>query len=296
MYMRVKFRVTGDQLSDPVTKPDIFKYTDDIAFLNAQIEFLRGRDKKFSVRYLSREAGLAVGYLPMCLSRKRNLSLLALDKIINLLRLARDEKKVLRLLRRIELTESPIERVECMHSIQRSKGYRENNVPEVEVFKYLTSWLNVTILELARSPEFKPSAEWIQSKLNFSATILDIEKAMGVLTSIGYIEILPEGKWQAREKLLNCNDGIFKLSLAAFHRQILNLVSEAIESKPRSERMILGHTMALNEKGELEARELLNEVQRKLEQIGIEQKATDRVCHFELCSLTVAKYTKGAQL
>jgi uncharacterized protein (TIGR02147 family) len=277
-------------------KPDIFKYDDDISFLRDQIEYLRERDKKFTLRQLARTAELAVGYLPMCLSKKRNLSLNALDKIIDLLKLAADEKKLLRLLRQIALTESADERVEHLHSMQRLKAYRDNNAPEVEVFKYLTSWLNVAILELARSPEFKPSAPWIQSRLSFPSTILDIEKAMEVLKSIRYVEETDNGSWLVKEKLLNCNEGIFKISLGEFHRQILHLVAQAIETQPRSERLILGHTMAVSEKGAELAREVLSQAQRKLEQIGIEQTKTDRVCHFELCGITVAKHMTGVDL
>lgn len=271
-------------------KPNIFLYSDDITYMRDLFSFLKKNRSDFSIRNLAKKAQIATGYLPMCLSRKRVLSLEALDKIIPHLPISLDEKKALKLYRQIELTEKIDERSELLRKLQRLQSYRENNQPESEVFRYLTSWLNLTILELARSPNFKNEIPWIQSQLKFTATQLEIEKSIATLVKIGFVKISKNGKWKIKDKLLNCNEGVYKISLGEFHRQILDLIESAIATQNREERLILGHTLALSAKSEQLAREILNKAQKELEQLGIEETNPDRVLHFELCGITMAKY------
>src|SRR6185295_18863017 len=100
-------------------RPDIFTYHDYRAFLKDWIEFQRSARPGFSMRSLSAEAKLAVGYLPPVLSGARNLSMKALFKLLPVLGLTRPEQAYLENL--VKLTaDSQETRIEAVTRMKRS--------------------------------------------------------------------------------------------------------------------------------------------------------------------------------
>ena len=74
-----KLRVKNEAASPE--RPDLYRYHDYRAFLRDWIEYQRGTRPGFSLRSLSTESGLALGYLSMVLSVARRLTAEALQKL-----------------------------------------------------------------------------------------------------------------------------------------------------------------------------------------------------------------------
>ena len=227
-------------------KPNIQNYHDYLEFLKDWTEYLKEQERGFSLRKIAKDAGIASGYLPMCFSRKRTLSFKFYEKIKPFLKLSAKEKRFLDLLRVISESEQPSERVQALTDFQKLKVYKENHHSELEAHQYLSRWYYVAIRELVNLPDFKNEPAWIQERLRGRISQKEILEGVQFLIKYGFILMDPSGKFKVAEKQLSCHEGVYKISLGEFHRQMLDIAKISIDDVPREERLLLGHTVALS--------------------------------------------------
>lgn len=274
---------------DPTLRPNIFHYHDHISFLRDWFLYLKKSDGSFSMRRLAEKIQIAVGYLPMCLSGKRVLSTKSLQKIVPHIKLYGAEKRFLELLHIVGTAEEPQARLQAVQDMGRLQPYRQNNLREVEVYRYLTKWHYVAIREMTLLKNFKADPQWIQERLSGRVSLAECEEALGFLIEKGFILVDVSGRHLLPEVNLDCKEGIYKVSLGEFHRQMFQLAAQSIERVPRSHRCTLGHTLAVNSRDLPKVREILAEAQAKLEKLGQETQEPDHVYHVELASFPLTE-------
>lgn len=230
------------------SRPQIEKYHNYFIFLKDWLKYMKIHESNFSLRSLARKANMAVGYLPMVLSGRRLLSESAFEKLIPHLGLTKREQKILNLLRTMGESENPEIRSEALKDLQKMKEYQLNNSSEIEVFKYLSRWENVAIREMLNLPDFQLNPVWIQERLKAKIGLAEIENILDFLKNHGFISVSPDGKTATAKKSLQCEDGVFRISLSDFHRQMLDRIEDSIENTPRELRSIMGHTRTLSSK------------------------------------------------
>lgn len=271
-------------------KPNIQEYHDYLEFLKDWIESLKEREKGFSLRKVAKEAGIASGYLPMCFKRERKLSQKAYEKIKPHLKLSAKEERYLDLLRIIAESEVPKERVEALTGLQKLKDYKANNRSELEVHQYLSRWYYVVIREMVNMPEFTGYSEWIQERLRGRVSQKEIEEALEFLVKYEFIHKNAQGKYVVASKQLDCHEGVFKLSLGEFHRQMLDWAKASIEDLPREERLLLGHTASLSKEQFEKVQAVLREAIAEIESVDNKQHAQGmEVYHIELTAFPLTK-------
>ncbi|MBC7459064.1 MAG: DUF4423 domain-containing protein [Bdellovibrionaceae bacterium] len=277
-------------------KPIVFHYHDYVQFLNDWIVFQKKIQKSFSLRQLAGKCQIATGYLPMVLSGQRPLSQDALSKLMPEMRLSKSEQLFFEAIHLLSTTSLQSVRTECLDQMRRYSAYREYYPNESEVYRYLTKWYYSTIRELSADPEFKPDAEWIQSRLRERVPLAELKEAVTFLVDNKYIIISDEGIVTPPEKHLSCEGGIYKVALTEYHRQLLSLSEKSIENASTNERHLIGHTFAVSEKKFERIQELLKEVVEKIQEITQEKSAEprDTVYHLEMAlfPLTISKEKK----
>nr|BFD61125.1 hypothetical protein CKG001_32320 [Bdellovibrio sp. CKG001]BFD64588.1 hypothetical protein BdHM001_32690 [Bdellovibrio sp. HM001] len=273
-----------------VKRPLIQEYHDYLEFLKDWVEYLKDREKGFSLRQVAKEAGMASGYLPMCFARKRKLSRRALAKLKPHLKMTPKEERYLDLLQVIAESEDPKERVQALTGLQKLRDYKESNRHELEVHQYLSKWYFVAIRELVNLPEFSADPVWIQQKLRGRVSQKEVEDALDFLLKFGFVDKDSDGKYKVIQKQLDCHEGVFKISLGEFHRQMLDWAKTSIEEVPRAERLLLGHTAALT-KGQFEAvQTILRDALASLEKVdAADADPTGEVYHIELAAFPLTK-------
>lgn len=271
-------------------KPNIQEYHDYLEFLKDWTEYLKEREKGFSLRKVAKEAGIASGYLPMCFSRQRKLSLKSFEKIKPHLKLSAKEERYLDLLRVIAESEVPKERVQALTDLQKLKDYKASHRSELEVHQYLSRWYYVVIREMVNMPEFNGNEEWIQERLRGRVSQKEIEEALQFLTKYGFIIKNEKGQYSVAEKQLDCHEGVFKLSLGEFHRQMLDCAKLSIEETPREERLLLGHTATLTSEQFQKVQTVLREAIKDIESVDNKPQAQGmEVYHIELAAFPLTK-------
>lgn len=265
----------------------IYKYHDIVFFLNDAIHFYTSKDNK-SLRDLSEELKIASGLLSMVLNRKRNLTSRILKKTMIQLEYNEAEIKFAEQLRTIKLSETDAERKSALIKINKIKKYRVLNANESELYKYLSHWYYVAIKEMSDLPDFNENTEWIQKRLAYKVSKKEVEKAFKFLKS-NNILVYENNKLISSEKHMNCEDGIFKLSLGSFHKQIFELAAMAIDTVPRDKRKILGHTLTLDKKNAEQMNQILSEAFEKIKNLRSDPAATEDVYHIELISIPITQ-------
>ena len=269
-------------------KPNIFEHVDHISFLKTWCDYLK-YEERISMRTLSEKAQLATGYLPMCLSGKRVLSSKALLKMMPYLKLNGTEQRFLELLHTVGTSENPETRLRAVGDMTKLQAFKKNNFKEFEVYKYLTKWYYVAIREMVALPDFDPSPYWIQDKLKGRVSLTDCEEAIRFLVSSGFVVVDSQGKHTIPKLTLDCQEGIYKLSLGEFHRQMFKLAAESIENVPRAQRSIVGHTVAIRLEDLDQVTDILNEAISKLHLLGQNTASPNQVYHIELAAFPLTQ-------
>ncbi len=270
-------------------KPNIQNYHDYLEFLKDWTEYLKEQESGFSLRKLAKEAGIASGYLPMCFSRKRNLSLKFFEKIKPFLKLSTKEKRFLDLLRTIAESEIPKERVQALTDLQKLNDYQENHHSELEAHQYLSRWYYVAIRELVNLPEFKSEPAWIQERLRGRISQKEIAEGIQFLIKYEFILKSPSGKFKVAEKQLSCHEDVYKISLGEFHRQMLDIAKNSIDDVSRDERILLGHTVALNKEQYDKVQAILREAINKIETVDNTSQPGTEVYQIEVAAFPLTK-------
>ena len=270
-------------------KPNIQNYHDYLEFLKDWTEYLKDQESGFSLRKIAKEAGIASGYLPMCFGRKRKLSLKFYEKIKPFLKLSVKEKRFLDLLRVIAESEIAKERVEALTDLQKLKDYKDNHHSELEAHQYLSRWYYVAIRELVNLSEFKSEPTWIQERLRGRISQKEISESIKFLLKYGFILKDSTGKFKVAEKQLSCHEGVYKISLGEFHRQMLDIAKNSIDEVSREERILLGHTVALSKDQYDKVQEILREAINKIETVDNSSQLETEVYQIEVAAFPLTK-------
>ena len=270
-------------------KPNIQNYHDYLEFLKDWTEYLKDQESGFSLRKLAKEAGIASGYLPMCFSRKRNLSLKFYEKIKPFLKLSIREKQFLDLLRIIAESEQPSERVQALTNLQKLNDYKKNHHSELEAHQYLSRWYYVAIRELVNLSEFSAEPAWIQERLRGRISQKEITEGLDFLIKFGFVLKDALGKYKVVEKQLSCHEGVYKISLGEFHRQMLDIAKISIDDVSRDERLLLGHTVALSKEQYDEIQAILREAIIKVETVDNKTQNESEVYQIEIAAFPLTK-------
>ncbi len=270
-------------------KPNIQNYHDYLEFLKDWTEYLKLQDDGFSLRKLAKQAGIASGYLPMCFSRQRRLSLKFYEKIKPFLKLSVKEKRFLDLLRIIAESEIPDERVQALTDLQKQTDYKLSHHSELEAHQYLSRWYYVAIRELVNLSDFKNDPAWIQDRLRGRISQKEISEGIQFLIKYGFIIMSPSGKFKVAKKQLSCHEGVYKISLGEFHRQMLDIAKNSIDEVSRDERLLLGHTVTLSKDQYDKVQAILRDAVNKIETVDISSQLETEVYQIELAAFPITK-------
>lgn len=264
------------------------------AYLRAAIAAKKEKDSRFSMRSLARDSKLAVGFISMVLSGKRSLTKETLERIALTLRVSETDRTYLELLRLVAESSSQEVRLSALDRLKRFKGFQDKNKKELEVYEYLKHWYYVAIREMARVDGFKNDPKWIQSQLRYKVSLGEVEEALRFLVENKYIEVSETGKTKLRELRLECLDGVYKVALSQFQREMLDLAKESIEGASREERVISGHTMAIPKEDFDKVEAVIEEAMEKIAKLEKKESKSDSVYHILLSAFPLVK-AKGVR-
>lgn len=267
-----------------IERPDIFKFYDPIEFLNHWVNYLKKSKNRLNLNVLSKKSGLSVSNISMILNKQRPLSEKSFQKLIPFLLLSSEEKEYFNHLRIIDQSEEQSVRVDSLNQIIKLSKSKKIDNGDLKIFEYLTGWYRVAIFELVNLADFKLDPSWIQQRLIKRVSIAEIESAISFLRDHKFIGQDKSGNWVQIKQDLNCQGGIYKLSLSEFHRQIFELAHASIENVSREDRLIMGQTMALSPEDFESIKKIIHDSIARMNEANKNKSKKTDVYHIEIAA------------
>lgn len=216
--------------------PAIYNFHDYREYLNEVFKILKLR--KVSKRMFATKIEVSNAYITMVLNGKRNLDIGYIEKIGDYLKLSSSEKRYFENLCILSDSDNSSERNNAFKNLSKFNSYKVNSTPEVVTHTYLNHWYYVAIREMSFLEDFQEDVVWIQERLSAKLGQAEIKAALKFLNK----NQLLKGQ---ENKHFDCSEGIYKLALSKFHKEMLEQVSESIENVQRSKRSIMGFSKSM---------------------------------------------------
>ncbi|MEQ1876063.1 MAG: TIGR02147 family protein [Bdellovibrionia bacterium] len=269
--------------------PELLTYHDYRLYLRRLLAFYKSSGTGHSMRGLAEALGVTAPYLSYVLSGRRPLSNKTRDRLMKELKFSAEEKSYFKLLCVLGDSTDQAERVRALNLIQNFREYRQLNPKETEAYRYLTHWFYPAIREMVQLPEFKADPKWIQPRLCYSVSQDEIEKALNFLIKFEFIKVEPDGHVTLPQKKVECDGGVFKIALSAFHRQLLSLAGDSIDKFAREERHLIGHMLPIPAESFGEISKILDECLKRVSALSDTKKGPNAIYHFGFFGFPVAK-------
>lgn len=230
--------------------------------LKGEFQTRLSRNSHYSLRAFARDLGLTPQMISAVFNGKRDLSFDAAAEIAS--RLDLDPNKVQDFLDAVVLEgcKSEIARNLVMKRIeernQTTDGFKLLNL---EMFKTISDWYHLAILELVGTKDFKSDYRWIASRLGIS-----IHEAKEAISRLKALELLEDvdGVLKGTEFDVSALSDIPAAALREHARQILQKALSSLEDQTQGERDITSMTMAIDPSLLPEAQKMILQFRRKL--------------------------------
>lgn len=266
-------------------KPNVFDYRKVDTYLADLIEWYKG--KGISMRSLSSKLSVSVSLLSLICKGKRSMTEENVDLFADYFEWNSQEVSWIKQL--ILLNHPDVNtKYQAMDGLSRFQKFKDNSANEILTYKYLKKWWNVAIREMSELPDFQEDQEWIQKRLRFQVPLQEIRKSLNFLRK--HKLLASQGEFRR----LDCQANIYKLSLSAFHSQMLQRAVDSIYRVSSDDRYILGHTLALNSFHFPEAKKILDEALEKIARLNDDDATLDDVYHFSFLGFPLTSIKEKA--
>jgi|GEM_PF-473773 len=250
-------------------RPDIRRFTDYRAYLQAMVVFLRAVRPGFSFRSFARKAGFASpNYLKLVADGLRNLAPESVDKFCRGLSLTKREAEVFRILVMIANARGDDERNALFLRLRERVVADDVTRLRDDQFAVYDVWWALVVRDMAQLPDFQLDARWIGRRLRPRIRPAQAQRALDLLLRLGLLVTGEDGKTRAAERTISTGPEVQSLAVRNYHRALLGLAGRALDEVPRDERNITSVTVVMSKEGYAEAIEEIGRLRRRLLEIS----------------------------
>ncbi|MEW6041120.1 MAG: TIGR02147 family protein [Elusimicrobiota bacterium] len=258
---------------------DIFEYTDFRTYLKDYYLHKKETTLYFSFRYFSKKAGFASpSVLKFIIDGKRNLSQEGINKFIDALGLTQKRSAYFQGL--VNFNQAKTEKAKNRYFnelIKLTPGTQFKHV-EKNQYEFYSKWYYSAIRELVTIKDFNDDPAWIAEHLHPPISLREAKNAVSTLLKLGFIKRNKDGKLIQAAPLITTGNEISSLSIRNFHRQMIGLAGESLESVQNKRREISSLTMGISEKSFMEIKERIAAFEDEiLETISKDTEKTEHV-------------------
>lgn len=216
-------------------------------FLSMIYQQAKAIDPSYSYTRLSEDLGVGSTNAHGIITGKRPLTLKAAERICEALGLVGLQKKYFLALVKQERARSSKERDEAF---EQRMALRQRELPtelDRRQLAFFEHWYHAAILELLRLEEAQDSAEWIAAHIRPELSIGRIKESLVLLQELGYLkQEATRQRLYPTDATITTGNEVLGLALMSFHRQMLKLSMEALDTVPREERDISAITITIS--------------------------------------------------
>jgi len=255
-----------------MAKPDLFTYLDYRLYLKDAFEAMKSKDRKISFRSFAKEAGYtSPNFLQLVMAGTRNLSTANLPGTIRALGLKKQESEFFANMVGFEQAEGFEEKNFHYQKMLRSHRYAEAKPIEKGQYVYLEQWYNPVVREMLSHKDYSGEPAWIASRIQPALTVAQVEKSIDLLNRLGLVcKDEATGKWLQAEPVISTPAEVESLAVANYHRSVLKLASDSIETFSSGERDLRAVTLGIPKSAYPQIKRKMEELWREI--LALSQK------------------------
>lgn len=244
---------------------NIFNYIDYRDYLKAYYSANKRSNSKFSYQYFSKRAGVkSPNFLCLIINGERNLShenIVGFAKAIGMGREERNYFEALVLFNQAKTSEAKRYYLGLLSGLKKGRPGTELTA---EQYEYLSNWYYPVIRELVTVPDFSEEPEWIAKRLRNKIGVKQVREALETLLKLGLLKRDEAGRLAQAETCLTTGDDVAQTASYQFHKQMLGLAQEILESVSGREREISSVTAAVSKEQYREIKNMIREFRNKV--------------------------------
>ncbi len=257
----------------------IYAHQDYRTFLRDLLAERQGRNKSYSLRAMARDLGLQPSHLSDLLKGVKGLSLSSTVRLARCLGLNAGEAEYFHIL--VQLGDPALDPDSRDVLLQKARTLSSQKATitdlSVDLFKAISDWYHLAILELTSVRDFNPAPKAIAVRLGITA--LEAQTALERLLRLEIIEADGKGGYRRTKDNILFATAAPNDALRRYHRQMLTKASESLETQKQGERYIGSNTFSLDEDQLPKAFALVAEFREKLVALANERPTGTRVYH-----------------
>jgi len=240
---------------------DVFGYLDHRRFLDDWFRAKKAGNPRFSHRMFARLAGQKSPSLLLQVIRgDRNLTPATTEAFVGAMKLTSEEASFFADLVKLNQASTQEEQNEAWARISASRRFREARRIEGQGVEYISHWYYPAVRELANREDFQADPAWVARTLRPRITVAQARKALELLLSLGLLEERDDGRVRSGEASVVTPHEVAGLAARNYHRGMLELARDSVESASREERHLVAVTVCI-------PRELVPRLKRELNAI-----------------------------
>lgn len=225
---------------------NVFAYQDFRVFLKDYYQKRRQKDRKFSIRFFARRAGLrSQNYLKVVMDGQRSLTPRNIPKFIKGLNLNTNQAEYFEALVNLNQARDANERQNHMDRIEHLKKKNAAVTLKGRQLEVFSAWQNIVIYEMATQDGFNLDPAHISRKLKGQITPDQAQDALNLLWEVGMITKDEAGKWKAVAVQIASPEQIPKDILLKLHEGFWKKGTEAMKQLPPEQKDMRSLTVGL---------------------------------------------------
>lgn len=229
-------------------KPNVFEYLDYRQFLRDSFQEIQGRNPRFSHRAFARNAGFtSPNLLQLVTSGQRGLPQKSIPQLAEALGLGRAETEFLHDLVRFAHAHTLSSRDTIYRKILRCARFKDARPLAQEQYECFRDWWIPVVRELAVHPDCRMRGDWIAARIRPKVTVPQVEKALDILLRLELIhKDANPPRFVSSQVEVRTPPEVASVAVAEYHRSMLALAADSIESVPPHERDIRSATLGVS--------------------------------------------------
>jgi len=249
---------------------NIYGYTNYRSYLRDFYELKKKGPRGYSYRNFAKSAGFSSpNIMKLIIEGKRNLSHESISKVIQALSLTGPMGEYFTALVLMNQAPTDAEKEAHFTTLQRLIPHGKKRDLNAEGLKYLSHWLHPTLREMAQFPDFKDDPYWIARRLFFPVSIGEIGQALQFLIDEGFIEKTTDG-FKTGDHMVLSSDEVRSLAIRNYHRQMLELARQSLETLPMESREFGALTLNIPEAALPELKSKLKAIRKELHEWSLQ--------------------------
>jgi uncharacterized protein (TIGR02147 family) len=255
---------------------DIYAYQDFRNYLKDFYLERRSKDRKFSIRFFARRAGLrSQNYLKVVMDGRRSLTPRNLPKFIKGLGLVGYQAEYFEALVNLNQARDQIEQRTYLDRLEHLQKKKTAHTLTGDQLDFFSCWYHLAIFEMACQENFQPNPKLISQRLRGRVTTEQVQDSLDLMFRTGILRKEGDDKIVPVASKISSSDQVSPTHNRKLHEAFIKLAQEALQNDAVEEREARSLTVGLTVDQVPLFRAKLREFQREMNTVFSTGNGTD---------------------